>query len=95
MTDASYVLACGSTEFVSKELMESNAYGNTDLLLSALRTMGQEPVPVGITFKAFADKTIDTITTAESTQYTVILTVIPPVVALIAGIFVIVRRKNR
>ena len=95
MTDASYVLACGSTEFVSQELMESNAYGNTDLLLSALRTMGQEPVPVGITFKAFADKTIDTITTAESTQYTVILTVIPPVVALIAGIFVIVRRKNR
>lgn len=95
MTDSSYVLACGSTDFVSQELMESNAYGNTDLLLSALRTMGQEPVPVGITFKAFADMTIDTITTAESTQYTVILTVIPPVVALIAGIFVIVRRKNR
>lgn len=95
MTDASYVIACGSTEFVSQPLMESNAYGNTDLMLSALRTVGQEPVPVGIGFKAFADKTIDTVTTAESTQYTVILTVIPVVLALGIGIFVIVRRKNR
>ena len=95
MTDASYVIACGSTDFVSQPLMESNAYGNTDLMLSALRTVGQEPVPVGIGFKAFADKTIDTITTAEATQYTVILTVIPVVLALGVGIFVIVRRKNR
>ncbi len=95
MTDASYVIACGSTEFVSQPLMESNAYGNTDLMLSALRTVGQEPVPVGIGYKAFADKTIDTITTAEATQYTVILTLIPVVLALGIGIFVIVRRKNR
>ena len=95
MTDASYVIACGSTDFVSQPLMESNAYGNTDLMLSALRTVGQEPVPVGIGYKAFADKTIDTVTTAEATQYTVILTVIPVVLALGVGIFVIVRRKNR
>ncbi len=95
MNDASYVIACGSTDFVAQTLMESNAYGNTDLLLSALRTVGQEPVPVGIRFKPFADKTIDTITTAEATQYTVVLTVIPPVLALAAGIIIIVRRKNR
>ncbi len=95
MNDASYVIACGSTEFVTQSLMESNAYGNNDLLLSALRTVGQEPVPVGIRFKPFADKTIDTITTAEATQYTVILTVIPPILALAAGIIIIVRRKNR
>ena len=95
MSDASYVIACGSTEFTDQNLMESNSYGNTDLMLSLLRTVGQEPVPVGITFKAFADKTIDTITTAESTQYTVVLTVVPLVLSLAAGIFVIVRRKNR
>ena len=95
MNDASYVIACGSTEFVAQELMESNAYGNTDLLLSALRTVGQEPVPVGIRFKPFADSTIDTITTAEATQYTVVLTVIPPIIALAAGTIIIVRRKNR
>ena len=95
LTNSSYVVAMGTTDFTSQQLMESNAYGNTDLLLSTLRTVGQEPVPVGIGFKAFADKTIDTITTAEATQYTVILTVIPPVLALAAGIFVIVRRKNR
>ena len=95
LSDASYVIACGSTEFTDQALMESNAYGNTDLMLSALRTVGQEPVPVGIGFKAFADKTIDTVTTEEATRYTVILTVIPPVLALAAGIFIIVRRKNR
>ena len=95
INEASYVLACGSTAFASNDMLQSNSYGNTDLLLTALRTIGREPVPVGIGFKPFADYTIDTITTAESTQYTVVLAVAPALVALITGIVVIVRRKNR
>lgn len=95
MTETSYVIAFGSTEFAADNLLQSTAIGNTDLLLSTLRTVGQEPVPVGIGFKPFADDTIDTITTSETTQYTVVLTVVPIVIALAAGIFVIVRRKNR
>lgn len=91
----SYVIAFGSTEYATDELLQSNAYGNTDLLLSACRIVGQEPVPVGIGFKPFADYTIDTITTAETTQYTVVLTVVPALVALVAGVVVLVRRKNR
>lgn len=91
----SYVIAFGSTEYATQELLESNAYGNNDLLLSACRIVGQEPVPVGIGFKPFADKTIDTITTAETTQYTVVLSVVPALVALVAGVVVLVRRKNR
>lgn len=90
-----YVMAFGSTMFASDTLLQSNAYGNTDLLLSSFRIMGQEPVPVGIGFKPFADYTIDTITTAEATQYTVILTVIPALAALVTGVVVLVRRKNR
>ena len=95
VNEASYVVACGSVEFASEALLQSASYGNTDLLLSVCRYIGREPVPVGLTFKPFADYDIDNITTAESTQYTVVLTVIPAVAAIIAGAIVLIRRKNR
>ena len=91
----SYVIACGSTEFASEELLYSSSYGNGDLLLSACRAIGREPVPVGISLKPFADTTIDNITSSEATQYTVVLTVIPLVAAMISGAVVLIRRKNR
>lgn len=92
---ASYVLACGTTDIVQSELLQSGAYGNTDFFLTALRAIGGEAVPVGLDFKPFADDTIDTVTSREATQYTVVLAVVPAVLALGAGIVVIVRRKNR
>lgn len=95
ISEASYVVACGSTEFASSTLLQSNSYGNTDFLLTALRAIGREPVPVGLTFKPFADSTIDTVTTAEATQYTVVLAVTPAIIATAAGIVILVRRKNR
>ena len=91
----SYVIACGSTEFASESLLYSSSYGNGDLLLSACRAIGREPVPVGISLKPFADYTIDNITTAESTRYTIVLTTIPAITAIIAGAVVLIRRKNR
>jgi len=95
VNEASYVIACGSPEFAAQSFLQSNAYGNGAFLEYALRIIGQEPVPVGLTFKPFGDYTIDTVTTAEATQYTVVLTVVPAVLALGVGIVVIVRRKNR
>ncbi len=95
MSESSYVIACGSTEFASQAFLQSTAFGNSAFLEYALRTIGQEPVPVGIKFKQFGDYTMDTVTTAEATQYTVVLTVVPAVLALGAGIFVLVRRKYR
>lgn len=95
MNETSYVIACGSTDFASQSLLQSNSYGNSTFLEYALRTIGKEPVPVGVKFKPFGDYTIDTITTSEATQYTVVLTVVPALLALGSGIFVIVRRKNR
>lgn len=95
MNETSYVIACGSTDFASQSLLQSNSYGNSTFLEYALRTVGKEPVPVGVKFKPFGDYTIDTITTSEATQYTVVLTVVPALLALGSGIFVIVRRKNR
>lgn len=93
--DSAYVMACGSPDFAYDSALDNNSYGNAAYLEYALRNMGQEPVPVGLTMKPFGDYTIDSITTAEATQYTVVLTVLPAIVALGTGIFVIVRRKYR
>jgi len=96
LSDSSYVLLCGSVEFASAEYISSNSkFGNRDLLLSTFEMMGREPVPVGLNYLEFANYEIQTITDKESTQYTLTLTLIPIAAALITGIVVIVRRKNR
>ncbi len=95
VSEDSYVVAFGSTQFASAEFLESSSYGNSDLLLSVFREIGKEPVPVGMDIKPFADYTIDTITTKDATIYTVTLTVVPAVVAIVAGAIVLIRRKNK
>ena len=93
LQENSYVIACGSTEFATAGFLQSAVYGNTDLLLSALSVVGREPVPVGIVLKPFGDYTIDSITTAGATAWTICLAVIPAAAALITGVVVLVRRK--
>ena len=93
--DSAYVVLCGSTDFASDKYLYSNSYGNEDLLLSVFQMCGREPVPVGLDFKEFANYSIEEISTADATKYTVALTVAPVVLALGAGVFVLVRRKNR
>ena len=95
VNESSYVIACASTEFLSHTLLDASSYGNNDVLLSACRAIGQEPVPVGLDPKPFADSTIDTITSKAATTYTVVLTIVPAVIALVVGIVIITRRKNR
>ena len=95
MSDSAYVLLCGSTDFASEKYLTSNAYGNEDLLLQAFDMCGREPVPVGLDFQQFANYEIKSITSGEATKYTIIFTVAPLVIALCAGVFVLVRRKNR
>ena len=95
VSEASYVIACSSVDFLSETILSASSYGNNNVLLSACRSIGQEPVPVGLNPKPFADTTIDVITSSEATQYTLVLTIIPAVVALVSGVVIIVRRKNR
>ena len=92
-SDYSYVLACGSTQFASEDMLQSTVYGNTDVLLSAMRSMGKELVTVGLDHKPFASTDIDTITTQQANQYTVVLTAVPAAIIFGLGIFVMVRRK--
>ena len=95
VSDHTYIFACGSTDFASLEMLQKNSYGNNDALLSIFRTVGKEIVPIGLDPKAFSDTSIDIITTSQATQYTVVLTAVPAVITLVAGIVVLVRRKNR
>jgi hypothetical protein len=104
VNDASYVCAVGSTEFASNKILGSNAYGNTDVLLETLRTVGKEVVPVGILFKPIYDgeMTPESSSTGEvyytetgNTVWTVVLVLIPFVAALTAGLVILVKRKSR
>jgi hypothetical protein len=95
MDDSAFVMLCGSIDFVKDKYISSNVYGNSDFLLSALQMSGREPVPVGLDFKEFANFEIESITSADATQYTLVLTIVPVLISLCAGVFVIVRRKNR
>lgn len=93
--ESSYVVACGSVEFLGEALIQSQAYGNSDILLSLGRAIGQEPVPIGLEATPFSDTTIDTITSREATQYIITLAVIPAVAALVAGVVILIRRRNK
>lgn len=93
--DSAYVMLCGSTDFASDKYLYSNSYGNEELLLSVFQMCGREPVPVGLDFKEFANYKMEEISTGDATKYTVALTVAPIAIALCAGVFVLVRRKNR
>ena len=85
--------SCTSTDFATEKFLQSAVYGNSDLLLSTLRTVGREVVPVGLTLVPFAESRISSITTKQATQYTVVLTIVPAVIMFGLGLYVIVRRK--
>ena len=93
LDDFAYVMLAGSTEFGSAEYL--NRYGNGDFMLSAFQLSGREPVAVGLTYKSIANYEIKSVTSADATRYMVIFTLVPVLISLCAGVFVIVRRKNR
>ncbi len=95
VNDASYVLALASTDFVSNEVLNSTAYGNTDVLLSCLRRTSREVIPVNIDLKAFYIYDIDENSMSDETNkaYTVCFAVIPALIVFAVGTVVIVKRK--
>jgi len=89
----SYVLACGTSDFASRDNLLSDAYANSDILYSAIRSLGKEKIVTDIPYKAF-DKTEVTITTAQANSWTVVLTAALPVVITVVGVCVHIRRKH-
>ena len=105
INNATYVCAASSTAFASNEALSSNAYGNTDALLSLLRTIGLDLQPVGITIKPMAFTEIGSDGSSDDfaeyysasliTAWTTALMVIPAVVCCAAGCVVLIRRRLR
>lgn len=102
VNDNSYVCAFGSTAFADNELLLSNAYGNTDVLLQVLRTIGREVVGVGLKFEPMYDAEITQINSSTGRVYyteagnaarTVVFALIPVVLAAGTGTWVLVRRR--
>ena len=89
----SYVFASGSPSFVTDQYLNSNSYGNADIIYAAMRAVGRENALADLTYKPF-DNTTLTITTAQSTRWTVVIAVIPPAIIAIAGVVIRIKRKN-
>ena len=93
-----YVLALSSTDFVTNEVLNSTAYGNTDVILSALRNSGNETVPVNVSLKSFYDyEMADTraYITSKPTVWFWCLALIPSAAVTVTGIVITVRRKYK
>jgi hypothetical protein len=97
---SSYVISLASTDFLSNDILDSSAYGNTDVILSALRQSGTEAVPANVKLKAFYIYTAEHPMGAEAMQseatvWLICLSVIPAILSAIACAVVIIRRKTR
>ena len=95
---ASYVIALSSTDFLSNEILDSTAYGNTDVVLSTLRYTGNEVIPANVDLKAlYVYDMVDNIAYTSNNVNTWVkcLTIIPAVLAFGIGIVVNIRRKYR
>ena len=91
---SSYVIACGSTDFVSATMLNSNTYGNSELLMKLFYETGKENIPSSIPITLFSDTTIETLTVKRANAYTLVLTIVPTAIIFAAGIYVMIRRKH-
>lgn len=94
---SSHVCAIASTEFASNAVLNSGSYGNTDVLLSVLREIGQEIEPVGIDYKVMDNPTIDPqyYTASEATVWAIVLALIPAILCTVIGTVILVKRRAR
>lgn len=97
INNATYVCAIASVDFASNAVLSTNAYGNTDALLSTLRQIGLDVQPVGIEVKLMADIEVGSqYHNASAAQTTTVwMMVIPALVMTCVGATVLIKRKYR
>jgi len=89
----SYVVVGGSSSFANANYLFSNAYANSDILSSVMRSSGRDRTLADITFKEFDDTDL-VITTAEATNWTVAMVTVLPAITAVIGLVIFVRRKH-
>ena len=98
INNASYVISLASTDFLKNEVLDSTAYGNTDVLLSTLRNTGNEVVPSDTPIKVFYiyDMADDAAYLAEKPDtWFRCLVWIPMLTAFVIGAVVTIRRRYK
>lgn len=90
----SHVGVISATDFATEDLMQSVVYGNTDLLLHTFETFGKNFTPEGLTAKPLSSDEISMITMRQMLIWTVTLTATPVIVATLAAVWVLVKRRR-
>ena len=85
------VLVCGSTDYMN--YVSEQSFSNADILKSAFAAMGNTNVVTGISYKVVEDTAI-TVTQENFKNYTVMLSVLVPLVIAAIGTFVYIKRKK-
>lgn len=94
-TQYSYLIMCPSTSFADNtSLLQSNSYPNYKMLLSLVYSTTSLQIPVDIDYKAFASYNLD-ITNSTAQGLTAMFSLLMPVIAVLCGLFIIIRRKRR
>jgi hypothetical protein len=98
VNQASYVLALASTDFLTNDVLDSTAYGNTDVVLSALRNTGSVALPADIELKGFYIYEIEdqkAYLEFKPDVWFKCLALIPVIVIFGTGAVVIIRRRYK
>lgn len=82
-----------STGYTAEEYLQSNAYGNKDIIFQLAVQMGKKLVPMDIDYKVFESNEL-TISTAQAYAITIVVSVVVPLLIATAGIIVYQRRKR-
>lgn len=87
-----YVTLCGSTDFVSDDSLTAQ-YGNREVIESAARMMSTERVSPDIDYKVFSDTALE-LETGEAKTLSVIVIAVAPLIVLVFGIGVYIKRRH-
>lgn len=88
-----YVLVCGSPEFVSDEYIQSNSYANSDILVNTVRLVGREKIVADIDPKVLDETALD-ITNAQANGWSIAMIIAIPAVVAVVGIYICIRRRR-
>ncbi len=82
-----------SAGYAAEEYLQSNAYGNKDIIYQLAVQMGKKLVPMDIDFKVF-ESTELTLSTAKGYALTVVVSAVIPLIIVTVGAVVYYKRKR-
>ncbi|MHC1695936.1 MAG: Gldg family protein [Eubacteriales bacterium] len=91
---SSFVLVCGSTYYLDSNFLVSNTYANADIMTNAMRIMGQRKIPVDLDFKPFDTESLADLSTVDANNWTLVISLVLPLIVSVLAVVVFVRRRH-